>query len=542
MSTRLSPTLAYCISVDATSRDFEPSASNITFARLVLAATTNDRVPQPTHPVLPPRPVANAIVQHFMSNVYQLFTCFSDTALFTILHDVYEQHESSVKDSAYWLLYMVLAIGSTAQSQSINDEHYRRGVNFVAKALTYADRALAPGYLTQIQSLLLLTLYAMLDPAHFDSWHLIGFTARAVLDLGLHQDPPVSSASDKSLLDMRRKVFYCTYALDRAISMAHARSFSFTDDSVNVAFPTTQSPSQKPSTMANGPQSANPSLLLFQLRRAQSFWYQELYQSEPTPLANPLPFLWQMCLEMREWGQSLPESLPVGTRRMFEQELWYSYVYCIAPSARAPHITDYGRTLIFEYSLAYLNSMYETAHGGLNCAFYTYQDALKVYFMANQFIAVLRDAEEMLLSDSQVPPPLSAPGTAPPPPIPLRSGPTAMDNSSNNGNNNNNNVDRSLWCLEHISQTLDLYGARWGDATMLRLGFERISGETIQRLRSRRQMRNVGLPQPQRPPLQTVLHTVSPPAVMKREDQQLPSDIRWPAIDASQTAQDDGLC
>ncbi|KJZ78350.1 hypothetical protein HIM_02388 [Hirsutella minnesotensis 3608] len=479
------------LTVDATSRDFDPSACNVTFARLVLAATTNDDIPRSGPAGMPPRPVAHAIVQYFMSNIYALLPCFSETTLLTVLDDVYQQDERVVKDSGYWLLYMVLAIGSTAQSQTINDDFYLQGVNFVSKALPYADKALSPGHVTQIQSLLLLTIYSMLDPKHFDSWHLIGFTARAALDLGFHQDPPQSSCSDKSALDMRRKIFYCVYALDRSISMAHARTFSFSDDAVNVAFPNASNNGGKqpsPGPIA-GPQSSDPALLLFQLRRAQSYWYQELYQSDPQPLQNPTSFLWQMCLEMREWGESLPASLPAGTRRMFEQELWYSYVYCIAPSDRAPQITDYSRILIFEYSLAYLSSVYETAHNGLNVAFYSFHDALKIYFMANQFIAVLRDAEDMLISGTYVPPPPASPRSAPAPMIPRR--------QLRPGSPPEDNLQRSLWCLGRVPETLALYGTRWEDANMLKQSFEGISGDTIERLQKRQQMRSVPMPQHQ---------------------------------------------
>jgi hypothetical protein len=72
------------------------------------------------------------------------------------------------------------------------------------------------GYVTQLQSLLLLTQYSMIDPAHFDSWNLIGFTCRAVVDLGLHQDPPNIQQLDQEALDARRRTFYCAYALDRS--------------------------------------------------------------------------------------------------------------------------------------------------------------------------------------------------------------------------------------------------------------------------------------------------------------------------------------
>ncbi|KAF5711375.1 positive regulator of purine utilization [Fusarium mundagurra] len=472
------------LSVNATTRDFEPISTNMTFARLVLAATTNDALPESDQARLPPRQTAHVLVQHYMDNVYSLFPCFSETSLLTALDDIYQEDTRTIKDSDYWMVYMVLAIGSTAQSKRSQDTHYLTGIEYASRAMNHADGALTPGYVTQIQSLLLLTQYAMLDPAHFDSWHLIGFTARAIVDLGFHQDPPLSSVSDKASLDMRRKIFYCVYALDRAISMVHARTFSFTDDTVNVAFPQASNNRRKSSVSGpiTGPQPADPALLLFQLRRAQSHWYQELYQSGSVPLQDPISYIWKMCLDMREWQDSLPTNLAPEIRQLFDQELRYSYVYCIAPSARAPSITDYNRILIFEHSMAYLDTVHEIAHGAQNSGFYTYHDVLRVYFMANQFLAVLRDAEDMLLSGMPVPIPISRPGAAPAPPLPRRLQPQGM--------NGEDNLDRSLRCLDKVSQTLDTYGDRWADASTWRESFSMISQEMVDRLSRRKQARD----------------------------------------------------
>ncbi|EXM24109.1 hypothetical protein RAB80_001036 [Fusarium oxysporum f. sp. vasinfectum] len=472
------------LSVNATTRDFEPISTNMTFARLVLAATTNDALPESGQARLPPRQTAHVLVQHYMDNVYSLFPCFSETSLLTALDDIYQEDTRTIKDSDYWMVYMVLAIGSTVQSKRSQDTHYLTGLEYASRAMNHADGALTPGYVTQIQSLLLLTQYAMLDPAHFDSWHLIGFTARAIVDLGFHQDPPLSSVPDKASLDMRRKIFYCVYALDRAISMVHARTFSFTDDTVNVAFPQASNNGRKSSVSGpiTGPQPADPALLLFQLRRAQSHWYQELYQSGSVPLQDPISYIWKMCLDMREWQDTLPTNLAPEIRQLFDQELRYSYVYCIAPSARAPSITDYNRILIFEHSMAYLDTVHEIAHGAQNSGFYTYHDVLRVYFMANQFLAVLRDAEDMLLSGMPVPIPISRPGAAPAPPLPRRLQPQGM--------NGEDNLDRSLRCLDKVSQTLDTYGDRWADASTWRESFSMISQEMVDRLSRRKQIRD----------------------------------------------------
>ncbi|KAF5668848.1 positive regulator of purine utilization [Fusarium circinatum] len=433
------------LSVNATTRDFEPISTNMTFARLVLAATTNDALPESDQARLPPRQTAHVLVQHYMDNVYSLFPCFSETSLLTALDDIYQEDTRTIKDSDYWMVYMVLAIGSTAQSKRSQDTHYLTGLEYASRAMNHADGALTPGYVTQIQSLLLMT--------HFYNPVFVAKPAPANLHFS-------------------------------AISMVHARTFSFTDDTVNVAFPQASNNGRKSSASGpiTGPQPADPALLLFQLRRAQSHWYQELYQSGSVPLQDPISYIWKMCLDMREWQDTLPTNLAPEIRQLFDQELRYSYVYCIAPSARAPSITDYNRILIFEHSMAYLDTVHEIAHGAQNSGFYTYHDVLRVYFMANQFLAVLRDAEDMLLSGMPVPIPISRPGAAPAPPLPRRLQPQGM--------NGEDNLDRSLRCLDKASQTLDTYGDRWADASTWRESFGMISQEMVDRLSRRRQARD----------------------------------------------------
>ncbi|KAI1484451.1 fungal-specific transcription factor domain-containing protein [Biscogniauxia mediterranea] len=479
------------LSIDATTRDFEPSMTNMTFARVVLAAASNDPLPDSKNWHLPSRQEAIALIQHYMTSVYSLFPAFPETLLYNVLDQVYSMQDRTIKDSDYWLLYMVLAIGSTAQSQVKNDEHYIKGLHFVSEALHYADRALMPGYTSQIQSLILLTQYSMLDPAHFDSWHLIGFTCRAVIDLGFHQDPPSEQLSDKAVLDVRRKTFYCVYSLDRSISMVHARAFSFSDAATNVAWPRPSSFSRKASISGQFLPNCEPAFLLFQLRRAQSHWYQALFQADPAPLVDSSSFIWEVYQDMRDWADALPRTLPLGMRDLFELELCYSFVYCISPSARAPQLTDYGRMLIFEHSIAYLDRIYEIAHSGMNTAFYTYHDALRVFFMANQFIAVLRDAGDLLLSGVTLPPPPVEPGKTPPPPLPTRPGGPMADN-----------VERSLNCLERTSRTLARYGEKWDDSVSLKTTFDRISKELIDSLHMRQQIKQrTSPPQHVQPPM-----------------------------------------
>jgi hypothetical protein len=215
-----SPTRTYLggRSVNATTRDFEASTTNMTFGRLILAASMNEPMPRSKTAQLPSRPAALALVQYYLDNVYAFFPAFPETTLFNAIDIIYQADGRPITDFEHWLLYMVLGIGAMGQSRCSSDLFYKDGVAWVARALKYADQVLVPGFVTQMQALILLVQYAMLDPAHFDAWQLIGFTCRAVVDLGFHQDPPKEQQPDRSTLEIRRKIYWCAYALDRYVT------------------------------------------------------------------------------------------------------------------------------------------------------------------------------------------------------------------------------------------------------------------------------------------------------------------------------------
>ena len=260
----------------------------------------------------------------------------------------------------------------------------------------------------------------------------------------------------------------------RSNSMVHARAFSFTDDSASVVYPsipTTVSPDTAGNTLT-GPQSLETALLLFQLRYSQSSWYQELFQSSRDPLQHVSSYIWQMCQEMREWSESFPETLPLAFKDFFDLELLYSYVYCLAPSCRVPAISYYSKTLIFEYSISYMQKIFPISRNPINTAFYTYHDALRVYFVGSQFLAILTEAQDKILSGILPYAPIT-PGSPPPPPFPTNTGA--------------DNIDRSITCIAHIKETLKMFGHRWDDSQALQSSFESQSESILATLYRRKQ-------------------------------------------------------
>lgn len=263
--------------------------------------------------------------------------------------------------------------------------------------------------------------------------------------------------------------------------MVHARPFSFTDDATAVSFPTTLhstyittlSASSSLGSTHPGQLSLSAASLLFELRKAQSTWYQELFQSSRQPLQNASQYLWNCCYEMRSWAEKLPATLSPPMRELFELELLYSYVYCLAPSCRFPAVSELGKTLIFEYSMQYIakfsrvNALPETP------AFYTYHDALRVYFIGSQILAVLKDNVENLLQGIVPYTAVSShPNAAPPPPIPV---------------GRTDNVERSVACIEGVERILGAFGERWDDARALRGSFEMMSRDVLDGFKGRLQ-------------------------------------------------------
>lgn len=272
---------------------------------------------------------------------------------------------------------------------------------------------------------------------------------------------------------------------DRSISMVHARPFSFTDDATMVSFPSTlhstyittlsTSPILGSSTSNQRPTqlSLSAASLLFELRKAQSTWYQELFQSSRQPLQNASQYLWNCCYEMRSWAEKLPQSLPRPMAELFELELLYSYVYCLAPSCRFPAVSELGKTLIFEYSMQYIAKMSRISDQSRTPAFYTYHDALRVYFIGSQFLAVLKDNVENLLQGIIPYTAVSShPNAAPPPPIPV---------------GRTDNVERSVRCIEGVERILAAFGERWDDARALGGSFEMVSRDSYADLKGRLQ-------------------------------------------------------
>jgi hypothetical protein len=208
------PSLIWSSAVNATARDFYGFTTEMSYARLIQSASTKEPLPQGLTKALPARYAANPLIQHYLNNVYTILPVFEEATLYSSVDAIYQQGDGATSWDR-WTVRMVLAIASLSQSQSRGDAFYADAVGHVNAALENAEDVLHPGYVTSIQAIVLWTIYATMDPHHFDSWTLIGAASRAMVDLGIHQDPVKNVAISRAKLEIRRRVYWCVYSLDR---------------------------------------------------------------------------------------------------------------------------------------------------------------------------------------------------------------------------------------------------------------------------------------------------------------------------------------
>ena len=451
------------LSVNATARDFYGFTTAMSYARLVLSACSKDELPQGTTKALPPRYTATALVQHYLNNVFVLLPVFDEASFYASVDNVYSKGALKASPLDHWMVHLVLATASLSMSQQRGDQRYMEGVGYVCVALEYADQVLHPGNITNVQALVLLTEYAMLDPHHFDSWSLIGAASRAMTDLGLHNDPPKGTPMAKAHLELRRRVFHCVYALDRSTSLVQTRAFSFSDDSARVKMQFTRQPTSAPNSppVGNGSpskqwlQSYEQALEYIRLRQLQSTWYTDLFQSGRSRWDDPYPYLWNTCDAMRTWFDNLAPSTTPNMRAFFESDLLYSYVYVLSPSPRVPVIVPFAQKLIFEHCIRYADLMLHLISDSGYTAPLTFYDAMRVYMTGRQFLDVLQHNTEMLLNGFVPPHPEVKPTTAPPPPMPVVPPPPGETIRRFN-------TVRSITCIRQTTDCLARFGIRWG--------------------------------------------------------------------------------
>lgn len=145
-------------------------------------------------------------------------------------HSSNEKLDKHHKGKCLFFLYIIVAILTSQHQQKyplMISNHYKKQafhyIDFVWNDVDGNDDELSK--LEMLQSLLLLTQYSLMRPCTPGAWYLIGTCVRLCQDLGLHNETIYLHNDDYYIVDMRRRLFWCCYSLDRQISIYFGRQF-----------------------------------------------------------------------------------------------------------------------------------------------------------------------------------------------------------------------------------------------------------------------------------------------------------------------------
>ncbi|RMZ91339.1 hypothetical protein DV736_g1428, partial [Chaetothyriales sp. CBS 134916] len=455
------------LTVNATSRDFQGfDATAMSFAKVVRTMAMKTSLDAIGRTKLPPRYAIIQSINRYLHRIYVLLPFFSETDFMSSVSKVYQDASSSVPVGPFdfWSVRMVLAISKASQSQVKGDQYDREAIQHVAAAMDLSDYVIHPGSMVGIQALLLLAQYALLDPATFDSWYLVGMASRLLVDLGLHCEPGLETKLTKEELQMRRRIFHSTYALDRLTSMALGYPFSFTDDSApGVPLPTESDDNKAQSHLFL--RSIRPSLYLFDIRRIQSAFYQTTRYSSrlPWPASQASDYISSVSNDIHSWYVSIPVSLPQEHLLFFSLERFYSLILVNAPSQKVPvaNMTELSKALVFEYCTQFASFLGPVLHNQDLQPVLTYPDILRVRWVGRHFLEVMWSDFDRLLKSQHV-----------------TTGSTSANASPHD------NCSRAISCVQQITELLGWAARRW-DLPELKHKFEQESAVLMGRLRSR---------------------------------------------------------
>ncbi|TKY87234.1 hypothetical protein EX895_003911 [Sporisorium graminicola] len=139
------------------------------------------------------------------------------------------------------LMSLAIALASLGRSHNFSPELRRLGHQYWAEAQALMPVLFRFGDLDKLRATLLQLQYALLVPTAGSVWELSGAAIRLVTELNLQVDRDFDSAANapftQETIDLRRRLFWTAYCLDRSLAVALARPPGLSDAWIHVQLP-----------------------------------------------------------------------------------------------------------------------------------------------------------------------------------------------------------------------------------------------------------------------------------------------------------------
>ncbi|KAL2808814.1 fungal-specific transcription factor domain-containing protein [Aspergillus granulosus] len=223
-------------------------------------------------------------------------------------------------------LYLTYAIGATTMQLS-EKYNYVPPERFYITALQQVPAMCETRSVENVEAMTLLVIYHLRSASSQGVWYMIGLAMRTAIDLGLHRKANEINL-DPITAQMRRRLFWTVYYLERVVSMSLGRPFSIADRHIDLPLPIdvdddVRDPALLPPPSPPAPSSSPPSnsnsetassnnhrittltfsRYLIKLRRIDSRIQHKIYRAD-RPLHSLRSKMNALFLELEEWKAS----------------------------------------------------------------------------------------------------------------------------------------------------------------------------------------------------------------------------------------------
>ncbi|RDH36041.1 fungal-specific transcription factor domain-domain-containing protein [Aspergillus welwitschiae] len=255
----------------------------------------------------------------YFRTVHLIYPFLHEPTHMSVIDRVYTSQNENPLD--LFQVYMVLSISALNLSRECKVHLPVEG--YYASAMKYVEQVCSYGSITALQCMLLLMVYALHNPSsNVNIWNLNYQCLASVIDLGLQRDVRVSPSLGISLLDqeMRTRIFWVVYTLDRAICTMMGRPIGIRDEACEMRFPLdmTDTDLLNPDSNHNGeqepPSHMSHSIHLFKLAKMNSeikYVMHSIQRDVPSYAYPPVRdiFAWQrdMISTLKNWQSTIPQ-------------------------------------------------------------------------------------------------------------------------------------------------------------------------------------------------------------------------------------------
>ncbi|BGP44814.1 hypothetical protein JCM10450v2_000629 [Rhodotorula kratochvilovae] len=210
-----------------------------------------------------------------------------------------------MKTSAFFI-WILFAIGSRFCQKSAVP-NLAAPEAYYAKAMEHLETIVGLHDLKNVQALMLMVMYSFRSNEAPGVWFLVGIILRVCCSLGLHRRVPPVQARRMSpyILQLRRRIFWSAYTLDRMMAMSLGRPCGIADHDCDIELPfdfdciATAFDLQNP---PQGPTSMTSSILFTKLMRIESIIQKQAYRVDEPSTERPEAVL----RLIDEWEAQIP--------------------------------------------------------------------------------------------------------------------------------------------------------------------------------------------------------------------------------------------